>query len=44
MTGPASAAAAGTIEIGGDMVVRRLGFGAMRITGNGIWGEPPDEG
>ena len=42
--GPASAAAAGTIEIGGDMVVRRLGFGAMRITGNGIWGEPPDEG
>ena len=44
MTGPASAAAAGTIEIGGDMVVRRLGFGAMRITGNGIWGDPPDEG
>ena len=44
MTGSASAAAAGTIEIGGDMVVRRLGFGAMRITGNGIWGEPPDEG
>ena len=44
MTGPASAAAAGTIEIGGDMVVRRMGFGAMRITGNGIWGEPPDEG
>src|SRR4249920_1097157 len=44
MTSPASAAAAGTIEIGGDMVVRRLGFGAMRITGNGIWGEPPDEG
>ena len=29
MTGPVSAAAAGTIEIGGDMVVRRLGFGAM---------------
>jgi pyridoxine 4-dehydrogenase len=44
MAGPASAAAAGTIEIGGDMVVRRLGFGAMRITGNGIWGDPPDEG
>jgi len=44
MTGPVSAAAAGTIEIGGDMVVRRLGFGAMRITGNGIWGDPPDEG
>ena len=44
MTGPVSAAAAGTIEIGGDMVVRRLGFGAMRVTGNGIWGDPPDEG
>ena len=44
MTSPASAAAAGTIEIGGDLVVRRMGFGAMRITGNGIWGEPPDEG
>ena len=43
MTSPADAAA-GTIEIGGDLVVRRMGFGAMRITGNGIWGEPPDEG
>jgi pyridoxine 4-dehydrogenase len=43
MTSPAGAAA-GTIEIGGDLVVRRMGFGAMRITGNGIWGEPPDEG
>ena len=42
MTGPAGAAAAGTIEIGGDLVVRRLGFGAMRITGDGIWGDPPD--
>ena len=44
MAGPAGAAAAGSIEIGGDLVVRRLGFGAMRITGRGIWGEPPDEG
>jgi len=44
MTGPAGAAAAGTIEIGGDLVVRRMGFGAMRITGNGIWGDPPDAG
>ena len=44
MTGTASAAAAGTIEIGGDMVVRRMGFGAMRITGSGIWGDPPDAG
>jgi pyridoxine 4-dehydrogenase len=42
MTSPASAAAAGTIEIGGDMVVRRIGFGAMRITGQGIWGDPAD--
>ena len=32
---------AGTIEIG-DRRVRRLGFGAMRITGQGIWGPPPD--
>jgi aryl-alcohol dehydrogenase-like predicted oxidoreductase len=42
MTDAANAAAAGTIEIGGDLVVRRLGFGAMRITGTGIWGEPAD--
>jgi aryl-alcohol dehydrogenase-like predicted oxidoreductase len=31
-----------TITLGGDLEVRRLGFGAMRITGRGIWGEPPD--
>jgi pyridoxine 4-dehydrogenase len=31
-----------TITIGGDLTVKRLGFGAMRITGPGIWGEPPD--
>lgn len=37
-----TAAAAGTIDVGGDLVVNRLGFGAMRITGEGIWGEPPD--
>ena len=42
MTVPANAAAAGTIEIGGDMVVHRMGFGAMRITGPGIIGDPPD--
>src|SRR5271154_6997177 len=36
-----TAAAAGTIDIGGDLTVNRLGFGAMRITGPGIWGEPP---
>jgi len=35
-----NAAAAGTIDIGGDLTVNRLGFGAMRITGRGIWGEP----
>lgn len=31
-----------TMDLGGDLTVRRLGFGAMRITGPGIWGEPPD--
>jgi aryl-alcohol dehydrogenase-like predicted oxidoreductase len=31
-----------TLTIGGDLVVNRLGFGAMRITGPGIWGEPKD--
>ena len=35
-----SAGAAGTIDLGGDLTVNRLGFGAMRITGDGIWGEP----
>ena len=37
-----NAAAAGTISIGGDLTVNRMGFGAMRITGHGIWGPPPD--
>jgi pyridoxine 4-dehydrogenase len=36
------AAKAGTIDLGGDLAVNRLGFGAMRITGSGIWGEPSD--
>lgn len=36
------AARSGTFAIGGDLVVNRLGFGAMRITGRGIWGEPED--
>jgi pyridoxine 4-dehydrogenase len=31
-----------TITIGEDLTVKRLGFGAMRLTGRGIWGEPPD--
>jgi pyridoxine 4-dehydrogenase len=36
------AASAGTIGVGGDLTVNRLGFGAMRITGNGVWGPPAD--
>ena len=34
------AAAAGTITIGGDLTVNRLGYGAMRLSGTGIWGDP----
>ena len=41
MSAQPTAAAAGTIDVGGDLTVNRLGFGAMRITGSGIWGEPP---
>ena len=41
MSTQVTAAAAGTIDVGGDLTVNRLGFGAMRITGRGIWGEPP---
>ena len=37
-----NAAASGQFKIGGDLEVHRLGFGAMRITGKGIWGEPED--
>jgi pyridoxine 4-dehydrogenase len=36
------AAKAGDFVIGGDLQVHRLGFGSMRITGKGIWGEPKD--
>jgi pyridoxine 4-dehydrogenase len=36
------AGVAGTIDVGGDLTVNRLGFGAMRITGAGIWGQPAD--
>ena len=41
----APAAAAGTITLGGDLTVNRMGFGAMRLTGKGIWGPPqnPEE-
>jgi pyridoxine 4-dehydrogenase len=42
MNGRPTAAAAGKMDVGGDLTVNRLGFGAMRITGPGIWGEPPD--
>ena len=38
-----SAAAAGTFTLGGDLTVNRLGYGAMRITGKGIWGPPDDK-
>ena len=41
MSAQPTATAAGTIDIGGDLTVNRLGFGAMRITGSGVWGEPP---
>src|SRR6478672_7491897 len=37
-----NAASAGTIDLGGDLTVNRLGFGAMRVTGAGIWGDPSD--
>ena len=37
-----SAATAGTIELGGELTVNRLGFGAMRLTGDGIWGPPKE--
>ncbi len=36
------AALSGTFTIGGELEVHRLGFGAMRVTGTGIWGEPAD--
>jgi len=37
------AAAAGTVTFGGDLAVNRMGYGAMRITGPGIWGAPADK-
>ena len=43
MNAQPTAAAAGTIDIGGDLTVNRLGFGAMRITGSGVWGQPPSK-
>ncbi|WP_042372826.1 aldo/keto reductase [Streptacidiphilus neutrinimicus] len=41
-TSSSPAAASGSFPIGGDLPVHRLGFGAMRITGPGVWGEPQD--
>jgi aryl-alcohol dehydrogenase-like predicted oxidoreductase len=38
------AQAAGAITLGGDLTVNRMGFGAMRLTGRGIWGPPRDHG
>jgi pyridoxine 4-dehydrogenase len=42
MSTSAPATASGTYAIGGDTPVHRLGFGAMRIVGDGVWGDPPD--
>ena len=41
-TSAAPAAAAGAITLGGELTVNRMGFGAMRLTGKGIWGPPAD--
>lgn len=40
--GSTTASDVGVLEIGDDLVVNRFGFGAMRITGDGVWGPPPD--
>jgi aryl-alcohol dehydrogenase-like predicted oxidoreductase len=42
MTTHSVAQASGTFSIGGDLTVNRLGFGAMRLTGKGVWGPPDD--
>lgn len=41
-TAPANARRAGQFKIGGEFEVNRLGFGAMQVTGPGVWGEPSD--
>ena len=41
-TSTPNAAASGKFSIGGDLPVHRLGFGAMRVTGEGVWGPPKD--
>jgi aryl-alcohol dehydrogenase-like predicted oxidoreductase len=42
MTSTLSATPSGTFQLGGDLPVTRLGYGAMQITGDGVWGEPRD--
>ncbi|MFC5676962.1 aldo/keto reductase [Aeromicrobium endophyticum] len=42
MTSTPSATPSGTFQLGGDLPVTRLGYGAMQITGDGVWGEPRD--
>src|SRR5882757_8990971 len=37
-----TAAAAGTVALGGDLTVNRLGYGTMQLTGPGVWGDPKD--
>ena len=44
MSDSPDATLSGTFLIGGEVPVHRLGFGAMRITGEGIWGPPADRG
>jgi aryl-alcohol dehydrogenase-like predicted oxidoreductase len=42
VTAAANSTARSTFTIGGDLTINRLGFGAMRLTGEGVWGWPPD--
>ncbi len=42
MTKEINASASGTFKVGGDIKINRLGFGAMRVTGEGVWGEAKD--
>jgi aryl-alcohol dehydrogenase-like predicted oxidoreductase len=42
VSGESVAQASGTVTLGGDLTVHRLGFGAMRLTGKGVWGPPAD--
>jgi pyridoxine 4-dehydrogenase len=42
VNGNANASSAGQLVLGTDLKVNRLGFGAMRLTGPGVWGDPPD--